>query len=70
MELAARIGQSLLQRNHLLQERNEALEEQLAQALDQVAHACLFIIIEDDAFKFFLPISLKNYRQTSSGLSL
>lgn len=37
LELAARIGQSLLQRNHLLQERNEALEEQLAQALDQVA---------------------------------
>ncbi|XP_068165161.1 trafficking kinesin-binding protein 2 isoform X3 [Antennarius striatus] len=36
LELAARIGQSLLQRNHLLQERNEALEEQLTQALDQV----------------------------------
>lgn len=36
LELAARIGQSLLQRNHLLQERNEALEEQIAQALDQV----------------------------------
>uniref|UniRef100_A0A8C6KJB1 Trafficking kinesin protein 2 n=1 Tax=Nothobranchius furzeri TaxID=105023 RepID=A0A8C6KJB1_NOTFU len=36
LELAARIGQSLLQRNHLLQERNEALEEQLAQAVDQV----------------------------------
>lgn len=40
LELAARIGQSLLQRNHLLQERNEALEEQLAQALDQVAYTC------------------------------
>ncbi|XP_056156996.1 trafficking kinesin-binding protein 2-like isoform X2 [Lampris incognitus] len=36
LELAARIGQSLLQRNNLLQERNEAIEEQLAQALDQV----------------------------------
>ncbi|KAM9397043.1 trafficking kinesin-binding protein 2 isoform 2-T2 [Salvelinus alpinus] len=36
LELAARIGQSLLQRNHLLQERNESVEEQLAQALDQV----------------------------------
>lgn len=36
LELAARIGQSLLQRNHILQERNEAIEEQLAQALDQV----------------------------------
>ncbi|XP_029924328.1 trafficking kinesin-binding protein 2 isoform X2 [Myripristis murdjan] len=36
LELAARIGQSLLQRSHVLQERNEAVEEQLAQALDQV----------------------------------
>ena len=36
LELAARIGQSLLQRNQLLQERNDSLEEQLAQALDQV----------------------------------
>uniref|UniRef100_A0A8C9R0Q9 Trafficking kinesin protein 2 n=1 Tax=Scleropages formosus TaxID=113540 RepID=A0A8C9R0Q9_SCLFO len=36
LELAARIGQSLLQRNHVLQERNDAVEEQLAQALDQV----------------------------------
>jgi histidinol phosphatase-like enzyme len=37
LELAARIGQSLLQRNNLLQERNEAVEEQLNQAIDQVA---------------------------------
>ncbi|KAK1876752.1 Trafficking kinesin-binding protein 2 [Dissostichus eleginoides] len=36
LELAARIGQSLLQRNHRLQERNEAIEEQLAQTIDQV----------------------------------
>uniref|UniRef100_A0A669CIU3 Trafficking kinesin protein 2 n=1 Tax=Oreochromis niloticus TaxID=8128 RepID=A0A669CIU3_ORENI len=38
LELAARIGQSLLQRNHLLQERNEALEEQIAQSVDQLQH--------------------------------
>ncbi|XP_078085067.1 trafficking kinesin-binding protein 2 [Mustelus asterias] len=36
LELAARIGQSLLQRNRVLTERNELLEEQLAQAYDQV----------------------------------
>ncbi|XP_005995456.1 trafficking kinesin-binding protein 2 isoform X2 [Latimeria chalumnae] len=36
LELAARIGQALLQRNHVLGERNEALEEQLAEAYDQV----------------------------------
>ncbi|KAJ8252986.1 hypothetical protein GJAV_G00207900 [Gymnothorax javanicus] len=36
LELAARIGQSLLQRNRVLQERNQSVEEQLTQALDQV----------------------------------
>ncbi|XP_048390307.1 trafficking kinesin-binding protein 2 isoform X2 [Stegostoma tigrinum] len=36
LELAARIGQSLLHRNRVLTERNELLEEQLVQAYDQV----------------------------------
>uniref|UniRef100_A0A8D0GD49 Trafficking kinesin protein 2 n=1 Tax=Sphenodon punctatus TaxID=8508 RepID=A0A8D0GD49_SPHPU len=36
LELAARIGQALLKRNHILTEQNEALEEQLGQTLDQV----------------------------------
>uniref|UniRef100_A0A8C8SYG4 Trafficking kinesin protein 2 n=1 Tax=Pelusios castaneus TaxID=367368 RepID=A0A8C8SYG4_9SAUR len=36
LELAARIGQALLKRNHALTERNEALEEQLGQVFDQV----------------------------------
>ncbi|XP_067405001.1 trafficking kinesin-binding protein 2 isoform X2 [Emydura macquarii macquarii] len=36
LELAARIGQALLKRNHALTEQNEALEEQLGQAFDQV----------------------------------
>lgn len=36
LELAARIGQALLKRNHVLSEQNEALEEQLGQAFDQV----------------------------------
>ncbi|NXM97256.1 TRAK2 protein, partial [Sylvia borin] len=36
LELAARIGQALLKRNHLLMEQNEALEEQLGQTLDRV----------------------------------
>ncbi|KAM3916244.1 trafficking kinesin-binding protein 2 isoform 2-T4 [Leptodactylus fuscus] len=34
LELAARIGQALLKRNHILTEQNESLEEQLSQALD------------------------------------
>lgn len=37
LELAARIGQSLLQRNHLLQERNEVMDEELAKTSDQVS---------------------------------
>ncbi|XP_074857024.1 trafficking kinesin-binding protein 2 isoform X2 [Carettochelys insculpta] len=36
LELAARIGQALLKRNHALAEQNEVLEEQLGQAFDQV----------------------------------
>ncbi|NWV62419.1 TRAK2 protein, partial [Malurus elegans] len=36
LELAARIGQALLKRNHLLMEQNETLEEQLGQTLDRV----------------------------------
>ncbi|XP_015281002.1 PREDICTED: trafficking kinesin-binding protein 2 [Gekko japonicus] len=35
LELAARIGQALLKRNHMLTEQNEALEEQLGQAFDK-----------------------------------
>ncbi|KAM5153278.1 trafficking kinesin-binding protein 2 isoform 2-T2 [Mantella aurantiaca] len=36
LELAARIGQALLKRNHILTEQNETVEEQLTQALDHV----------------------------------
>ncbi|XP_063788667.1 trafficking kinesin-binding protein 2 isoform X2 [Pseudophryne corroboree] len=36
LELAARIGQALLKRNHLLSQQNDSLEEQLTQALDHV----------------------------------
>ncbi|XP_034031905.1 trafficking kinesin-binding protein 2 isoform X2 [Thalassophryne amazonica] len=51
LELAARIGQSLLKRNHLLQERNEALEEQLAQALDQVHQLQHVLSKKDDLLR-------------------
>lgn len=36
LELAARIGQTLLQKNRELTLRNEQLEEQLANALEEV----------------------------------
>lgn len=45
LELAARIGQALLKRNHLLTEQNEALEEQLGQTLDQVSNFFFFFLI-------------------------
>lgn len=38
LELAAKIGQSLLERNKELQHRNEALEEQLNFSNEQVNH--------------------------------
>lgn len=46
LELAARIGQALLKRNHLLLEQNESLEEQLGQTLDRVS----------GRFSFFFPL--------------
>lgn len=36
VELAARIGQALLKQNHALKEKNESLEDHLAQAYDQI----------------------------------
>ncbi|KAM6463245.1 trafficking kinesin-binding protein 2 isoform 1-T1 [Liasis olivaceus] len=36
LELAARIGQALLRRNHILTEQNDVLEEQLGQAFDKI----------------------------------
>ncbi|XP_028321671.1 trafficking kinesin-binding protein 2 isoform X2 [Gouania willdenowi] len=57
LELAARIGQSLLQRNHVLQERNEAVEEQLAQALDQVHQLQYELSQKDDLLRMVSTIS-------------
>ncbi|XP_063174063.1 trafficking kinesin-binding protein 2 isoform X2 [Candoia aspera] len=36
LELAARIGQALLRRNHILTEQNDVLEEQMGQAFDKI----------------------------------
>lgn len=47
LELAARIGQALLKRNHVLSEQNEALEEQLGQAFDQVSFNRIFIALSN-----------------------
>ncbi|XP_044044106.1 trafficking kinesin-binding protein 2 isoform X2 [Siniperca chuatsi] len=67
LELAARIGQSLLQRNHLLQERNEALEEQLAQALDQVHQLQHELSKKDELLRMVASVSEES--ETDSSVS-
>ncbi|XP_041834491.1 trafficking kinesin-binding protein 2 isoform X2 [Melanotaenia boesemani] len=67
LELAARIGQSLLQRNHLLQERNEALEEQLAQAVDQVHQLQHELSKKDELLRMVASASEEN--ETDSSVS-
>eukprot|EP00062_Callorhinchus_milii_P006495 gi/632947087/ref/XP_007888881.1/ PREDICTED: trafficking kinesin-binding protein 2 isoform X2 [Callorhinchus milii] len=52
LELAARIGQSLLQRNRVLTERSELLEEQLAQAYDQVNQLQHELTKKDELLRF------------------
>ncbi|XP_014809872.1 PREDICTED: trafficking kinesin-binding protein 2 isoform X2 [Calidris pugnax] len=51
LELAARIGQALLKRNHLLTEQNEALEEQLGQTLDRVNQLQHELLKKDDLLR-------------------
>ncbi|XP_038573450.1 trafficking kinesin-binding protein 2 isoform X3 [Micropterus salmoides] len=67
LELAARIGQSLLQRNHLLQERNEALEEQLTQALDQVHQLQHELSKKDELLRIVASVSEES--ETDSSVS-
>ena len=42
LELAARIGQNLLDKNKDLEEKNEQLEEQLTQATDSVSRSNIY----------------------------
>lgn len=43
LELAARIGQSLLKKNKALSERNELLEEQVEHIREEVSNECVLI---------------------------
>lgn len=61
LELAARIGQALLKRNHLLTEQNEALEEQLGQTLDQVSNFFLFFFNFSHLFMMMRRGLIKTY---------
>ncbi|XP_053492703.1 trafficking kinesin-binding protein 2 isoform X2 [Ictalurus furcatus] len=70
LELAARIGQSLLQRNHVLQERNESLEEQLAQTLDQVHQLQHELMKKDELLRMVSSVSEESETDSSSSPSL
>ncbi|XP_068446387.1 trafficking kinesin-binding protein 2 isoform X2 [Clinocottus analis] len=70
LELAARIGQSLLQRNHLLQERNEALEEQLAQAQDQVHQVQHELLKKDELLRMVASASEESETDSSASTPL
>lgn len=61
LELAARIGQALLKRNHLLTEQNEALEEQLGQTLDQVSNFFFFFFNFSHLFMMMRRGLIKTY---------
>ncbi|KAJ8255637.1 hypothetical protein COCON_G00195010 [Conger conger] len=70
LELAARIGQSLLQRNHLLQERNQAVEEQLTQALDQVQQLQHVLCKKDELLRMVASVSEESETDSSCSTPL
>ncbi|CAM9837651.1 unnamed protein product [Bubo scandiacus] len=53
LELAARIGQSLLKQNQSLTERNELLEEQLELAKEEIAQLRHEVSMRDDLLHFY-----------------
>ncbi|XP_064380833.1 huntingtin-associated protein 1 [Dromaius novaehollandiae] len=53
LELAARIGQSLLKQNRSLTERNELLEEQLELAREEIAQLRHEVSMRDDLLHFY-----------------
>ncbi|XP_068516847.1 huntingtin-associated protein 1 isoform X2 [Anas acuta] len=53
LELAARIGQSLLKQNRSLTERNELLEEQLELAKEEIAQLRHEVSMRDDLLHFY-----------------
>ncbi|KAM6959155.1 trafficking kinesin-binding protein 1 isoform 2-T2 [Aplochiton taeniatus] len=53
LELAARIGQSLLKKNRTLTERNEYLEEQVGQIAEEVAQLHHELNLKDELLQFY-----------------
>ncbi|XP_051496170.1 huntingtin-associated protein 1 isoform X2 [Apus apus] len=79
LELAARIGQSLLKQNRSLTERNELLEEQLELAKEEIAQLRHEVSMRDDLLHFYTTTTEESeptattstpLRQNESSLSL
>lgn len=79
LELAARIGQSLLKQNRSLTERNELLEEQLELAKEEIAQLRHEVSMRDDLLHFYTTNTEENeptsapitpLRRNESSLSL
>ncbi|XP_064030362.1 huntingtin-associated protein 1 isoform X2 [Pogoniulus pusillus] len=60
LELAARIGQSLLKQNRSLTERNELLEEQLELAKEEIAQLRHEVSMRDDLLHFYTTTTEEN----------
>uniref|UniRef100_A0A2K5WSX7 Trafficking kinesin protein 2 n=1 Tax=Macaca fascicularis TaxID=9541 RepID=A0A2K5WSX7_MACFA len=70
LELAARIGQALLKRNHVLSEQNESLEEQLGQAFDQRLISCSMSYPRKMSYFELSPLPLKKVKLIPAVLHL
>nr|XP_021388620.1 huntingtin-associated protein 1 [Lonchura striata domestica] len=70
LELAARIGQSLLKQNRSLTERNELLEEQLELAKEEIAQLRHEVSMRDDLLHFYTTTTEESEPTTTTSTPL
>ncbi|KAK7898616.1 hypothetical protein WMY93_019469 [Mugilogobius chulae] len=66
LELAAKIGQSLLKKNQALTEQNDYLEEQVAQITEEVAQLHHELNLKDELLQFYTNAAEESEDETSS----
>ncbi|XP_062291718.1 trafficking kinesin-binding protein 1-like [Scomber scombrus] len=66
LELAARIGQSLLKKNQTLTEQNDYLEEQVAQITEEVAQLHHELNLKDELLQFYTNAAEESEEESSS----
>ncbi|KAI4888060.1 hypothetical protein NFI96_019629 [Prochilodus magdalenae] len=66
LELAARIGQSLLKRNRALSEQNEYLEEQVGTIREEVAQLHHELNLKDELLQFYTNTTEESEEETAS----